>query len=79
VLEPRMPALKSDLAEKGMPQTDEMAVLHAMFPQELKKVHSGEAASIANVAKKSEVSSSASRYKMTVDGSPYSVSVEELA
>jgi pyruvate carboxylase subunit B len=79
VLDPQMPALKSDLAEKGMPQTDEMAVLHAMFPQELKKVHSGEAASTAKATKKSEVSNSASRYKMTVDGSPYSVSVEELA
>jgi oxaloacetate decarboxylase alpha subunit/pyruvate carboxylase subunit B len=79
VLDPRMPALKSDLADKGMPQTDEMAVLHAMFPQELKKVHSGEAASTGKVAKKSEASGSASRYQMTVDGSPYSVSVEELA
>jgi pyruvate carboxylase subunit B len=38
LLEPRMEKLKAELAAKGFPATDELAVLHAMFPQELAKV-----------------------------------------
>ncbi len=37
LLPARMPALKAELAAKGFPDTDEFAVLHAMFPQELEK------------------------------------------
>jgi len=81
VLDPRMPGLKSDLADKGYPDSDELAVLHAMFPQELKKVLDGEAP-VAKPAKKPadvKPSGEAAHYRMTIDGSPYSVSVEELA
>lgn len=38
LLPPRMPKLKEELRAKGLPDTDELAVLHAMFPQELEKL-----------------------------------------
>ncbi len=38
LLEPRMDKLKAELTAKGFPATDELAVLQAMFPQELAKV-----------------------------------------
>lgn len=89
VLEPRMPALKSDLATKNLPQTDELAVLHAMFPQELKKVldkskptqkaFARKKETEKGEAKKGEVEVAVSHYRMTIDGSPYSVSVEEMS
>lgn len=80
VLEPRMPSLKAELAERGAPDTDEMAVLHAMFPQELKKVLAGETTPVASPGKSAAGKNGASsRYRMTVDGSAYAVSVEELA
>ncbi len=37
LLEPRMDILKQELKLAGFPVNDDMAVLHAMFPQELKK------------------------------------------
>ncbi len=38
-LPPRMPALRKELAEKGLPTDDEACVLHAMFPREFEKLH----------------------------------------
>jgi oxaloacetate decarboxylase alpha subunit/pyruvate carboxylase subunit B len=37
ILKPMMPTFKSELKSKNMPATDEYAVIHAMFPQELSK------------------------------------------
>ncbi len=34
LLSPRLPALKKELADKGLPVTDDLAVLYAMFPRE---------------------------------------------
>ncbi|WP_179954392.1 pyruvate carboxylase subunit B [Oleiharenicola lentus] len=34
LLSPRLPALKKELADKGLPVTDDLAVLFAMFPRE---------------------------------------------
>lgn len=38
-LKPGMDDLRKKLEEKGLPVSDEMAVLYAMFPQELTKLH----------------------------------------
>jgi pyruvate/oxaloacetate carboxyltransferase len=37
-LEPRMPKLRAELAQKGLPSDDEHCVIYAMFPQELEKL-----------------------------------------
>ncbi len=39
LLSPRMPRIREELAAKGMPVSDENAVLHAMFPRELEALH----------------------------------------
>ncbi len=82
ILEPRMPALKAELAKQNLPDTDEMAVLHAMFPQELKKTLQGNTApttpSSPQKEKPQKPPPAISRYRMTVNGSPYNVAVEEL-
>jgi oxaloacetate decarboxylase alpha subunit/pyruvate carboxylase subunit B len=38
-LEPRMPKLRAELAQKGLPSDDEHCVIYAMFPQELEKLY----------------------------------------
>jgi oxaloacetate decarboxylase alpha subunit/pyruvate carboxylase subunit B len=38
-LEPRMPKLRAELAQKGLPADDEHCVIYAMFPQELEKLY----------------------------------------
>ena len=77
VLEPRMPLLRKDLADKGLPDSDEMAVLHAMFPQELKKVLAGDIPAVSN--SKRAPTTGSSKYRMSIDGSQYTVAVEELS
>jgi oxaloacetate decarboxylase alpha subunit/pyruvate carboxylase subunit B len=37
LIDPRMDKLRKELKEAGMPDDDEHCVIHAMFPQELKK------------------------------------------
>jgi pyruvate/oxaloacetate carboxyltransferase len=37
-LDPRMDSLKGELRKKGLPATDEVAVLYAMFPMETENV-----------------------------------------
>jgi oxaloacetate decarboxylase alpha subunit/pyruvate carboxylase subunit B len=39
MLEPRMPKLRAELAQKGLPADDEHCVIYAMFPQELEKLY----------------------------------------
>lgn len=86
LLEPRMDALKKELQSNGVEGTDELAVLHAMFPQELKKVLAGETKPVP--AKKTDTGkgsansgsvAASSRYRLTVDGNAYDVAVEEVA
>ncbi|MEI6351192.1 MAG: pyruvate carboxylase subunit B [Verrucomicrobiota bacterium] len=76
-LEPRMEKLKADLRAKGLPDSDENAVLFAMFPMETEKVLKGEkpapikpAAAAPNAAGR--------RYLLNVDGARHEVLVEEM-
>jgi oxaloacetate decarboxylase alpha subunit/pyruvate carboxylase subunit B len=39
MLEPRMPKLRAELAQKGIPADDEHCVIYAMFPHELEKLY----------------------------------------
>ncbi len=39
MLEPRMPKIRAELAQKGLPADDEHCVIYAMFPQELEKLY----------------------------------------
>jgi len=83
-----MPKLKEELRAKGLPDTDEMAVLHAMFPQELEKLlkpapAAPAAAPAAPVAAAASVSAPAiagagTRYSITLGGRAYGVAVEDL-
>ncbi len=47
LLEPRMPKLREDLAAKGIPVSDENAVLYAMFPQQTADFYKPKAAAPA--------------------------------
>ncbi len=87
LLPPRMSKLKEELRAKGFPDTDEMAVLHAMFPQELAKLLAPASppspvptaprpAALAPVA---PPPGEGRHYQLTVEGRSYSVDVEERA
>ncbi|MBK8475875.1 MAG: pyruvate carboxylase subunit B [Opitutaceae bacterium] len=87
LLTPRMPKLKEELRAKGFPDTDEMAVLHAMFPQELDKLlkPTPTSAEIAPVriappvaALHPQPAGSSAHYSLTLGGHTYPVAVEEL-
>ena len=93
LLAPRMAKLKDELRAKGFPDTDEMAVLHAMFPQELDKLLKpapAPAAAPATVAAPVAQAAAApasiptlagpgTQYSMTLNGRTFGVAVEELA
>ncbi len=92
LLPPRMPKLKEELRAKGFPDTDEMAVLHAMFPQELEKflkpapAAPPAPAAVSTPAPQPAVSvarpASTGRvghYALTVEGRTFGVDIEELA
>ena len=85
LLDPRMDALKKELAEANLPVNDDMAVLHAMFPQELKKHIENKDAPAAPTKPKAAPAPTAGssngkpkQYAMTVQGSRFDVTVEEL-
>ncbi len=89
LLPPRLPKLKEELRAKGFPDTDEMAVLHAMFPQELDKLlkPAPAPAPAAPVAITTPASApvaapppagSATHYALTVEGRTYGIDVQEL-
>lgn len=81
VLEPQMPALKAALVQQNLPDSDEMAVLHAMFPQELKKTLQNSNPKPASPPRNQEptaIPASSRRYRMTVNGSSYNVAIQEL-
>jgi oxaloacetate decarboxylase alpha subunit/pyruvate carboxylase subunit B len=92
LLAPRMDKLKDELRKKGFPDTDEMAVLHAMFPQELEKLlkpapaapapaaaPAAPAPAAAVSASSAPISANAKRYSLTVEGRTYGVAVEEVS
>jgi len=81
-LEPRMPKLKAELKAKGFDDSDENAVLWAMFPAELEKVLKGEkpAAPAAKPAAAPSAAASAAvgrKYVLNIDGARHEVLVEE--
>jgi len=92
-LAPRMPKLKEELRAKGFPDTDEMAVLFAMFPQEVAKflqpapapvaapVAPAAPAATAPVAPAAQTipSGHEHNYAMVLNGRRYDIGVEELA
>jgi len=84
LLEPRMDDLKKQLAEANLPVNDDMAVLHAMFPQELKKhvENKGKPVAAPAAPKAATISKNdrqqARQYAMTVQGNRFEVTVEEL-
>jgi len=82
LLEPRMDKLRAELTKKGLPATDEVAVLYAMFPVETEKVLTGKF--VAPPAPKTEAKPAAptgpgKRYSLTIEGKKHDVLVEELA
>ena len=84
LLEPRMPKLKAELKAKGFDDSDENAVLWAMFPAELEKVIKGikPAAPAVKpaVAAPTAASSAVGRnYVLKVDGKRHKVTVEEVS
>jgi oxaloacetate decarboxylase alpha subunit/pyruvate carboxylase subunit B len=90
LLAPRMEKLKEELRAKGLPDTDELAVLQAMFPQELEKLLKpapapAPAAAPAPVAAPTAAETDRAagpgrnRYSITLKGHTYAVGVEELA
>jgi pyruvate/oxaloacetate carboxyltransferase len=83
-LEPQMPQLRAALKAKGMPETDEYAVIYAMFPQELEKYWQSRAAGPVVIKPKSPLSQLKPSGKgramnITVEGKKHEVVVEELA
>ncbi len=88
LLPPRMDDLKKQLAEKGLPVTDEAAVLFAMFPIETERVYKGTAKPEVPPAKAAEAASTASsggkkiegkrNLVLTVNGERHEVLVEEV-
>ncbi|MFT3828800.1 MAG: pyruvate carboxylase subunit B [Opitutaceae bacterium] len=86
LLSPRMEKLREELRAKGFPDTDEMAVLYAMFPQELDKLLRPPPAPTATIAPAAPPSapvaaaqvSRGARYSLSLAGHTYGVSVEDL-
>jgi oxaloacetate decarboxylase alpha subunit/pyruvate carboxylase subunit B len=95
VLEPRMPKLRAELAQKGLPTDDEHCVIYAMFPVEMAKLYQAApppAASAVAATPRSEVkapetaqpvipgtNTRISHLALTIEGRRHQVSVEELA
>lgn len=90
LLEPRMKKLKVELKEKGLPETDEIAVLYAMFPQEVMKLFNSVLVATAVPATQPAQAASVSAMTSAVNGNGacrmelilnqrrYSVMVEEV-
>ena len=81
LLEPRMEKLKAELTKKGLPATDEAAVLYAMFPTETEKVLKGEfvAPPVPKTDAPAAPTGPGKRYSLTIEGKKHDVLVEELA
>jgi pyruvate carboxylase subunit B len=79
---PHMPKLRAALADKGLPQDDEIAVLHAMFPVETTKLLRGEKPAAPAPAKPASASAAkpgvTRRFNIRVSGQQVEATVEEL-
>lgn len=88
LLAPRMAKLREELAAKGLPVSDENAVLYAMFPRETEAYYKPKPAAPAPASPTSPAASApanhtpvvgkASRYVLTVNTRRYETMVEEL-
>lgn len=90
LLEPRMPKLREELAAKGLPVTDENAVLFAMFPRETEAFYKTKSQPVAGPNGASAVASTkpaspsvaptppthTSRYVLTVNQRRFQTTVE---
>ncbi len=77
--QPGMEQLKKELREKGFPDSDEYAVIYAMFPMELEKVLKGEfKEQVPAAAAHGEVIKTR-KMTLTIDGQSRDVVVEEFA
>lgn len=87
LLEPRMPKLREELAAKGLPVSDENAVLYAMFPRETEAYYKPKpaasapatAAAAPAAATPAPASAKSSRYVLTVNSRRYETTVEEIS
>lgn len=83
LLAPRMETLKAELRAKNLPDTDENAVLFAMFPIETERVLKGEAPPPAPKSAAPDPSKKAehpgSRHVLNIDGQRHEVVVEEVS
>jgi len=93
-LEPRMPGLRAELRARGLPDDDETAVLYAMFPTEVEKLHRPAPKAGLSVALPTVVAAAPAaattpsipmvaetgvrRYTLRVDGTAHPVSVESV-
>jgi oxaloacetate decarboxylase alpha subunit/pyruvate carboxylase subunit B len=91
LLAPRMPQLREELAAKGLPVSDENAVLYAMFPRETEAYYKPKPAAAAPTSPAASATPAApapantalavgkaSRYVLTVNARRYETTVEEL-
>lgn len=92
LLPPRLPAIRQELAAKGLPATDEIAVLYAMFPRETEALLKPAVPAPAAAAPAARVTpppppapppgpsarvNGINRFRLTVDGQRHDVTVEE--
>lgn len=84
-LEPRMPALRKDLAEKGLPTDNEACVLFAMFPREYEMLLKPAAAkpaarpSTAPPAASAPLVPGITKMALNIDGKRSEILIEEIA
>jgi pyruvate carboxylase subunit B len=81
LLAPLLPAIREELARKGLPVTDDNAVLYAMFPRETEALHKPAApvTPVAPVSPPVSVGTAPGRFQLTVNGHRHEVLVQEAA
>lgn len=79
-LAPSMERYRADAKAKGVPTTDEMVVLFAMFPQQVEALVKPKPATPAAVpaAAKAPLAPGAKRFAMSINGNKHDVVVEDL-
>jgi len=83
-LAPRLPALRAELAQAGLPTDDEACTLYAMFPREFSALHKKSSAAPSAPPAARSVASAANagltqRFALTVEGCRREITVEEVA
>ncbi|MDR1496888.1 MAG: pyruvate carboxylase subunit B [Puniceicoccales bacterium] len=91
LISPELPNLRQELQKNALPETDEMAVLYAMFPEQLKIYHKSLSApppaqsekpititTPAHATPKEQTSPTRSHFAITINNTRYNATVEEL-